>query len=151
MARKTKKKVLKKATKKKVSKRKTKVKKGTMSPSNVYLRYYLTCTEGTSNKFYDIVVLTYDDHYELRTTHGRIGTTGIKGKSLTFNSSGRAEEAADKIRREKLRKKYKVALPDDKYLPWMSVEEKAKYVEDPPLHLELEEESLERFSNLVFD
>lgn len=134
-------------TKKKAVKRMAKT-----EDHDVVERYYLTCknTATNTNKFYDIIIVKTRTTYRVLSFHGRIGKTRNANKPVDYNSLSAAKLAAGKLKAAKMKKKpaYNIDTPPkDEY----SAKKAKKRKETRPLYLELEEEGLERFSNMVFD
>jgi predicted DNA-binding WGR domain protein len=71
---------------------------------------YLVCQEGTSNKFYEMI-LTHGDN-SLYTRYGKIGDTGFESRK-NHDSYAEAEAAYDKLLKEKLKKGYHHSKADE--------------------------------------
>jgi predicted DNA-binding WGR domain protein len=71
---------------------------------------YLVCQEGTSNKFYEMILTQVDN--SLYTRYGRIGDTGFESRK-NHDSYAEAEAAYDKLLKEKLKKGYHHSKADE--------------------------------------
>jgi len=73
---------------------------------------YLICQEGTSNKFYEIIL--QEEANSVYTRYGRINTTGMES-SKDFGSKEEARKFFDKTLQEKLKKGYSHSKPDENF------------------------------------
>ena len=70
--------------------------------------------EGSSNKFYEIFVVSEDNGWTVKTKWGRIGTLG-QGQSIPCNSKYRAERILEEKVSQKLRKGYQEVTGGQQY------------------------------------
>eukprot|EP01040_Poterioochromonas_malhamensis_P006676 gene6676-7193_t len=73
---------------------------------------YLICQEGTSNKFYEIIL--QEEANSVYTRYGRINTTGMESRK-DFGSKEEARKFFDKTLQEKLKKGYSHSKPDENF------------------------------------